>query len=225
MRLLRGDFGEERVYADDPVEVAERWAALGAPRLHVVDLDGARSGSPVHLDLIARICRSVPVPVEVSGGLRSLSDIEWALALGADRVQLGSVAVHDPALAAAALERWPERIVIAVDGRSGRAATEGWGRLTDRTLEEVARAMVELGARRLMVTDIDRDGTLEGPNVELYERLCATLPVPVIASGGVRSIEDLRRLAAAGCEGAIVGRALYEGTIDLREALEAVGRC
>ena len=213
------------MYAHDPVAVAERWAALGAPRLHVVDLDGARAGSPVHLDLVARVCRAVPVPVEVSGGLRSLADIERAFAAGADRVQLGSVAVNEPAVAAAALERWPERVVIAVDARAGRAATEGWERLSDRSLEEVARAMVELGARRLMVTDIDRDGTLAGPNVELYERLCAALPVPIVASGGVRSLDDLRRLAAAGCEGAIVGRALYEGSIDLTEALEAFARC
>lgn len=225
MRLLRGDFAAEIVYGDDPVAVALRWASLGAPRLHVVDLDGARAGAPVNLELVSRICRSVDVPVEVSGGLRSLEAVAAAFAAGADRVQLGSAAVRSPEFAAEAARRWPGRVVVALDTRGGRVAVDGWQAEADATLFALAERLAALGVPRLMVTDIERDGALAGPNLELYRELVSRLPVPVVASGGVRTVADLLALAEAGCEGAVVGKALYEGMLDLREALEAVGRC
>ena len=225
VRLLRGNYAAETVYSDDPVAVAKRWAALGAPRLHVVDLDGARAGAPVHLDVVGRICRAVSIPVEVSGGLRSLDSIAAAFAAGADRVQLGSAAVRNPELVAEAVRRWPARIVAALDARSGRVAVDGWQTETESAIGELAERLVALGVPRIMVTDIDRDGALAGPNVDLYRELVRRLPVPVVASGGVRSLSDLCALAEAGCEGAVVGKALYEGLLDLREAVEAFSRC
>lgn len=214
------------MYGNDPVAVARRWAAEGAPRLHVVDLDGARCGHPVHLSLAARICAAVDVPVELSGGLRSLKDIEAAFAAGADRVQLGSAAVRSPAFAGEAAARWPGRVVVALDVRRARPAVDGWqAEVGDGALLDLARRLVDVGVPRLMVTDIERDGALTGPNVALYQELVSQLSVPVVASGGVRSVDDLLSLARVGCEGAVVGKALYEGLLDLREALEAVSRC
>lgn len=225
MRLVRGDYGAETIYDENPVAVAERWAQLGAPRLHVVDLDGARAGSPVHLELVARICAAVDVPVEVSGGLRTLDAIAAAFNAGAHRVQLGSAAVRAPELVAEAVRRWPERIVVALDTREGRVAVEGWRSEVSDPLFNLAERTVRLGVPRLMVTDIERDGALSGPNIELYRELASRLPIPVVASGGVRSLADLIALARAGCEGAVVGKALYEGLLDLREALEVVTQC
>ncbi|GBD23543.1 1-(5-phosphoribosyl)-5-[(5-phosphoribosylamino) methylideneamino] imidazole-4-carboxamide isomerase [bacterium HR29] len=225
VRLLRGDYAAETVYGDDPVAVAVRWASLGAPRLHVVDLDGARAGRPVNLELIGRICRSVAVPVEVSGGLRSLDAVAAAFDAGADRVQLGSAAVRSPEFAGEAARRWPGRVVVALDTRGGRIAVDGWQAEADGSLIELAERLAALGVPRLMVTDIERDGALAGPNLELYRQLVRQLPVPVVASGGVRTVADLLALAEVGCEGAVVGKALYEGVLDLRDALEAVARC
>ena len=172
--------------------------------------------------VMAAICEAVAVPVEVSGGIREIAAVEGAFAYGASRVQLGSAAVRDPALVREALSRFGEGIVVSIDCRDGEVRTDGWIGRTGVTVFELAKAMVEAGVARIMVTDIGRDSTLTEPNFELLERLVRELPIPVVASGGVAKIEDLRKLAAIGCEGAIVGKALYEGTVDLREALEAV---
>ena len=224
VRLFQGDYERETTYSDDPVATAKRWESLGAPRLHVVDLDGAKAGAPANHAVMAAICAAVAVPVEVSGGIRD----DWprsrrAFAYGASRVQLGSAAVRDPALVREAVSRFGDRIVVSIDCRDGEVRTDGWIGRTGVTVFELAKAMVAAGVARIMVTDIGRDSTLTEPNFELLERLVRELPIPVVASGGVATIEDLRKLAAIGCEGAIVGKALYEGTVDLREALEAVG--
>ncbi len=223
VRLFQGDYERETTYSDDPVAMAKRWESLGAPRLHVVDLDGAKAGAPANQRVMAAICAAVAVPVEVSGGIRDVGSVEAAFAYGASRVQLGSAAVRDPALVREALSRFGEGIVVSIDCRDGEVRTDGWIGRTGVTVFELAKAMVEAGVARIMVTDIGRDSTLTEPNFELLERLVRELPIPVVASGGVATIEDLRKLAAIGCEGAIVGKALYEGTVDLREALEAVG--
>ena len=225
VRLLHGDYDQETAYADDPAEVAREWEAQGAPRLHVVDLDGAREGHPVNRAEVAAICGAVAIPVEVSGGLRTLDDIEAAVALGAGRIQLGSAAVRNPDLVTCAVERYPEMIVVAIDTRGWEALTEGWREGSGTDGLALAREMVERGALRIMVTDIGRDGALEGPNVALAAEFAAALPVPVVASGGVTTTDDLRVLAEAGCEGAIVGKALYERRFTLAEALEAVAGC
>lgn len=222
VRLFQGDYEKEKRYDANPVEAALRWQQLGAPRIHVVDLDGARDGEPVNTAEVEAICRAVSIPVEVSGGLRTLADIAAAFDRGAERVQLGSVAVKNPALVATAVLRYPGAIVVSIDARGGEVMTRGWLDSSGRSALDFAHEMVDLGVPRVMVTDIGRDGAMGGPNVEFLAEFVAALPVPVVASGGVTSIDHLRELAAAGCEGAIIGTALYEGVLDLRDALKAV---
>jgi phosphoribosylformimino-5-aminoimidazole carboxamide ribotide isomerase len=222
VRLFQGDYGRETQYSDDPAAVAQRWESLGAPRLHVVDLDGARAGSPANQPTIQAICAAVRIPVEVSGGIRDMAAIETAFAYGASRVQLGSAAVRDPELVRTAVERYPHEICVSIDGRNGEVRIDGWTAGSGVTIEALAAQMVVLGAPRLMVTDIGRDSTLTEPNFELLSELVRSLAVPIVASGGVASVDHLRRLAEIGCEGAIVGKALYEGTVNLTEALAAV---
>ena len=225
VRLLQGDYARETVYADDPAAVARDWEAQGAPRLHVVDLDGARAGRPVNADALAAVCGAVAIPVEVSGGLRAMDDVAAAAALGAARIQLGSAAVRDPAFAGEAAARFPGMIVAAIDTRDGVPRTDGWRAGADADPLALARELAALGVPRVMVTDIARDGALAGPNVALAAEFAAALPVPVVASGGVTAADDLRALADAGCEGAIVGKALYERRFTLAEALAAVAAC
>jgi phosphoribosylformimino-5-aminoimidazole carboxamide ribotide isomerase len=222
VRLFQGDYDRETHYSDDPVAVARQWESLGAPRLHVVDLDGAKDGSPANQQVMREICRAVAIPVEVSGGIRDLAGIEGAIAYGAERVQLGSAAIRDPELVAAACQQYPGQICVSIDARDGEVYTDGWRIPTGRNAESVAAEMVELGVPRLMFTDIGRDATLTEPNFEALGHLVGLLPVPVVASGGVAETSHLVRLAAIGCEGAIVGKALYEGSVDLVEALDAV---
>jgi phosphoribosylformimino-5-aminoimidazole carboxamide ribotide isomerase len=222
VRLFQGDYARETQYSGDPPAVAVRWQSLGAPRLHVVDLDGARAGAPANQSTIEAICAAIDIPVEVSGGIRDMAGIEAAFAYGAERVQLGSAAVRDPELVRAAIERHPHDICVSIDGCDGEVRIDGWTAGSGVTMEALAAQMVELGVPRLMVTDIGRDSTLTEPNFELLAGLVRTLPVPIVASGGVSNTEQLRRLADIGCEGAIVGKALYEGTVDLQQALAAV---
>ncbi len=225
VRLLQGDYDQETAYADDPAEVARDWEAQGAQRLHVVDLDGAREGRPVNRAEVAGICEAVAIPVEVSGGLRTIEDVAGAVERGAKRIQLGSAAVRNPDLVNEVVERFPGMLVVAIDTRAGEALTEGWREGSGADAMTLAREMVERGAPRIMVTDISRDGALEGPNAELAAAFAAALPVPVVASGGVTTTDDLRALAKTGCEGAIVGKALYERRFTLAEAMEAVAAC
>ena len=222
VRLLQGDYARETAYSDDPVSVARRWAGLGAPRIHVVDLDGAKEGEPAQSRVMRAICEAVDVPVEVSGGMRQLSHIEAALAYGATRVQLGSAAVKDPALVREAATRFPGAIVVSIDARDGMVQTDGWLEASSVRAIDLAREMASAGVPRIMFTDIGRDGMLTEPNYAAYEELLATLACPVVASGGVSKVEHLVRLAAIGCEGSIVGKALYEGAFTLPEALAAV---
>jgi phosphoribosylformimino-5-aminoimidazole carboxamide ribotide isomerase len=221
VRLFQGDYARETSYSDDPAGVARRWESLGAPRLHVVDLDGARAGEPRNRSVMAAICAAAGIPVEVSGGIRTIESIRDAFAYGARRVQLGSAAVRDPALVGEATAEFPGMIVVAIDSRDGDVRTDGWEGASGLNPLDLARRMVEAGVPRLMFTDIGRDSTLTEPNFAALAELVEQLPVPVVASGGVAKLADLRRLAALGCEGAIIGKALYEGTVDLAEAIAA----
>lgn len=220
VRLYQGDYSRETRYSDDPVATAREWEELGAPRLHVVDLDGARAGLPVNHAVMAAIAAAVEIPIEVSGGLRTIEDVAAAVAYGASRIQLGSAAVRDPAMLAAALARYGDAICVSIDARDGRVATDGWERGTDIDAVEFASRMAAAGAARVMATDIGRDSTLTGPNFELLGRLVDELDISVVASGGVAVVSDLVRLAEIGCEGAIVGKALYAGAFTLPEALK-----
>jgi phosphoribosylformimino-5-aminoimidazole carboxamide ribotide isomerase len=222
VRLLQGDYDRETVFDDDPVAVARRWEAEGAPRLHVVDLEGARDGTATNREVIARIIAAVTIPVQVSGGLRDVAAVDAVLALGAARAIIGTIAA-DPEKARPILAAFGEQIVVGIDARDGRVAVRGWRETLERDAVELAQELVAAGARRVIFTDIGRDGMLAGPNLEAMRRMATAVPIPVIASGGVGSVDDVRRLADLGClEGVIVGRALYTGNVSLPEALAQI---
>lgn len=221
VRLLQGDYNCETVYDADPVAVARRWAAAGAPRLHVVDLDAARSGAPVNAALIAAIARAVPVPLQAGGGIRSEAIARAYWEAGVDRVVLGTAAVRDVALVERLVALAPERVVVAVDSRDGIVRVDGWTEAANVSALELVARMTALGVRRFLYTDIARDGSLTAPNVEALRRLVTATSAPVIASGGVARLEHIRQIAACGAEGVIIGRALYTGDVDLAEALTA----
>ncbi len=227
VRLEQGDYRRETVFDDDPAAVAVRWQEAGAARIHVVDLDGAREGGPRNTEVIRRLLAAVATPVQVSGGIRDIATIKSYLEAGAGRVVLGTAAVKDQATLIDAIALFRERIVVGVDAREGIVVTEGWLETSGLTAAALLRQLSEMGVRRVIYTDITRDGTLTEPNFGAIEELLEQAsglpsPVAVIASGGVSSIRHLLRLAKLGVEGAIVGKALYTGAIDLREALAAV---
>jgi len=222
VRLYQGDYDRETVFSEDPAGMARHWERLGAPRLHVVDLDGARSGRPVNDRVIEELLSTVKIPVQVAGGIRRLEVIGRYLEMGAARVVLGTAAVRDQPLVSKACDIFREAVVVAVDARRGRVATAGWREASGETPEGLMRRLAEMGVPRFIFTDISRDGTLRGPNFAAIRRLVRAFQTPVIASGGVTTVEHLRRLAKLGVEGAIVGRALYDGGLELGEALAAV---
>ena len=224
VRLIQGARDRERVYDADPVAAARRWEAAGAPWLHVVDLDGAFGGRRANAAIIARIIAEVRIPVEVGGGIRSLGEIEELLAAGAARVILGTLAATSPDLLAEACARYGERLAVAIDARDGAVVVEGWVTGTGEPALAAAARVVRAGARRIVYTDTGRDGMLGGPNLAAFEEVLRVVHVPVIASGGISSAEDVRRLRALeprGLEGVIVGRALYEGRVRLEDLLAA----
>src|SRR5580704_18130755 len=213
VRLTRGDFDAKTVYEQDPLAAAAGWVADGADHLHVVDLDGARHGEPRNLENLRRIAGELGVPVQYGGGLRTLEAIEAALEAGAQRAILGTAAFKDEALLDAALARWPERIVVSVDVRGGRVTTAGWTQGTQLSTEEVIASLHERGAREVVFTNVDRDGMLEGPDLEEVDDVAAAVRGRVIYSGGIGALADLEGLVALGREslaGVIVGKALYE---------------
>jgi len=227
VRLDQGDYARETVFDDDPVSVSERWQSLGAERLHVVDLDGAREGAPRNGDVVARILASVSVPVQVSGGIRDVSTVDDLLDLGADRVVMGTAAIKDQTVLLNVVTLFRDRIVVSVDARDGLVRTEGWTEGSEVRAPDLVRDLAELGVRRIVYTDISADGMLGGPNFASISGLLEFLsglpsPPAVIAAGGVSSVDHLRELASMGVEAAIVGKALYTGSLDLREALRAV---
>ena len=224
VRLLQGRAEHETVFGDDPVQMARRWEAEGAPRLHVVDLDGAFAGRPAQSGLLREIVAAVAIPIEIGGGLRDLDAVEAALAAGARWVVLGTRVALDPAFLAEACQRFPDRVIAAVDATDGRVAVDGWTRVLDLDAMALARGAADAGAAAVLYTDIARDGTERGPNVWSTARVAQAAGIPVLASGGVGSLDDLCQLAAIpGVEGAVVGRALYTGAVDLGAALRATG--
>ena len=223
VRLTQGDYDRETVFSDDPVAVARRWAEEGPPRLHIVDLDGAREGRPVNGGIVRAIIEAVELPVQVAGGVRDLEAVAGWLAAGADRVVLGTAAVRDPELVAEACRRHGERIVVSIDARDGRVAVEGWREATERRADDLLRDLAALGVQRFVYTDIARDGTLTSPNFDAIEAFAQATSAAIIASGGVAEVAHLVRLAELGVEGAIVGLALYDGRVRLAEALAVVG--
>lgn len=222
VRLYQGDFAQETVYSHNPVEIALRWQEMGALRIHIVDLDGAAKGEPVNLPTVLEIVRRVSLPVQLGGGIRRLNTVEQLLAKGINRVILGTAAIEDTGLVQEACQRFGEAIAIAIDARDGKVATWGWQRPSNITALELAEQMAALGARRFIYTDISRDGTLTQPNFEAIAEMVSKTRLPVIASGGISTIEHLNRLQGLGAEGAIVGKALYTGDLSLPQALAAL---
>lgn len=221
VRLIEGDFNRETEYAADPADAAQRWAEAGAEWLHIVDLDGAVAGQPMNQEAIARIRERVAIPIQLGGGLREIDHLETVLSSGIDRAILGTAALRSPALVREAVARWGDAVAVALDARDGRLATDGWLGQSDARTIDIARQLADAGVLTFIFTDIRRDGTLTGPNLESLAELVAAVDADVIASGGVASIDDLLAAAAAGAAGAIVGRALYDGRIDLAAAIAA----
>jgi phosphoribosylformimino-5-aminoimidazole carboxamide ribotide isomerase len=221
VRLYQGDYAQETVFSDDPAAMALRWQSEGAKRLHLVDLDGAAKGEPRNLDAIVKILAAVEVPVQVGGGIRSQKTIAQLLDSGVSRAILGTAAIEDPDLVEKACRRFGEQIIVGIDARDGMVATRGWLKQSSMAAGELAKRMVDLGARRFIYTDISRDGTLTSPNFEAIAELCSQVEVPVIAAGGISLIEHLTKLAVLGVEGAIVGRAIYTGDLILKEAVRS----
>jgi phosphoribosylformimino-5-aminoimidazole carboxamide ribotide isomerase len=224
VRLAQGRYDAATVYGDDPGAVAARFAAHPLRRLHVVDLDGARSGKPENGVVIAAIVAAAgKIPVQVGGGMRTQADVDARLAIGVDRVVLGTAALRDPALVRESARRHPGRIAVGIDAREGRVAVSGWFEASDTPARDLALRFEDAGVAAIVYTDIARDGMLAGPNLEQTAALAEALAIPVIASGGVGSLDDVRRscaLAGRGVAGLIVGRALYTGAVDLGRALE-----
>ena len=222
VRLTEGRFDAETVFADDPAEMALKWAGLGAEFLHLVDLDGALAGEGKNVPVIQRILKSVSIPVQLGGGIRNLETIEKLLELGVTRLILGSAAVKNPELVAEACKKYPGHIAVGIDAKNGEVAIEGWGQGSGVAATELAKKMASFGVETIIYTDISRDGMLSGVNVEATAALARACGVPIIASGGVASLEDIRRVKAVegdGVQGCIIGKAIYTGAVDLKEAL------
>ena len=223
VRLVNGDFAKETVFSDNPAQMALNWQSKGAHFLHLVDLDGAREKKPVNIAALKAILAEVDIPVQIGGGIRTMQNIEDMLAMGAERVILGTVAVHDPALVKEAVGEYGDRIVVGIDAKDGFVAVNGWGTASNMDAVTLAKRMADIGVVNIVYTDISRDGTLAGLNVEATAELARESGAYVLASGGVRSIDDIRALKAHekdGVEGVIVGKCIYTGALDLTEAIK-----
>ena len=223
VRLFQGDFNQETVFSDDPLAMAQSWQDQGSQRLHVVDLDGAIRGKPVHLEIISSIVKTLDIPVQVGGGVRDLSSAEAWIEIGVARVVIGTAAVRDPDMVQEVCRKLgSEKIVVSVDAKAGLVALQGWQESSSVTVLDLASQMAKLGVVRLLYTDIARDGALTGPDLVTNARLTSETDLAIQASGGVSSLEDLRGLLRTGVEGVIIGRALYTGAVSLPDALEAI---
>jgi phosphoribosylformimino-5-aminoimidazole carboxamide ribotide isomerase len=224
VRLQQGDYARETVFGADPAAMAQRWVEQGAAYLHVVDLDGARAGRPVNGASVRAIVSAARVPCQLGGGIRSEADVEEALSWGVARVILGTRALQDPAWCESVCRRFAGRVALGIDARDGMVATQGWLATSACKAIDLARQCAGWPLAAIVYTDISRDGMLQGPNVEATAEIAAAVPVPVIASGGVSTLDDVARLAGRGLAGCIVGRALYEGRLDLTAAIELANR-
>ncbi|PRX29897.1 1-(5-phosphoribosyl)-5-[(5-phosphoribosylamino)methylideneamino] imidazole-4-carboxamide isomerase [Orenia metallireducens] len=223
VRLYKGDFEQETVYGD-PIEMARLWASKGASRLHIVDLDGALDGKPTNLELISKIVKEVEIPVQVGGGIRTMEIIKSYLSVGVDRVIIGTAAIENPELVVEGIKEFgAERIVVGIDAKNNYVATEGWLETSDTTVIDLGKAMKDRGVEWVVFTDISKDGTLTGPNIESTQSLAKETGLKVIASGGVSKLEDiknLKKIEGDGVVGVITGKAIYTDSLDLEEAIE-----
>ena len=226
VRLYQGDYQKSQVFSENPLEVAREWEKQGATRLHLVDLDGAKQGASVNLDIIEAIVKAIAIPVQVGGGLRDRSGVEQLFKLGVERAIVGTVAVEKPELVQELCEEFPQKIAVGIDARNGKVATKGWLETSQVEATKLAQ-QISPQAAAIIYTDIQRDGTLVGPNKQALRELANAVDIPIIASGGVSSLTDLLSLLSLeplGVTGVIVGKALYTGKVDLKEAIGAIGQ-
>ncbi len=223
VRLRQGDFSQETVYSEDPASMARHWVGLGARRLHLVDLDGAAQGEPVNLEALQKILQVADVPCQLGGGVRSQPWIERLLGLGIQRLVVGTAAVENPQWFSQMCQKFPGKLVLGIDARDGWVAVAGWQRTSRVPAIQLAQEFTHLPLAGIVYTDIATDGMLSGPNVEAMAAMQAAVSLPVIASGGIKSPQDVEKLAAAGLAGCIIGRALYEKCLTLPEAMQAAG--
>jgi phosphoribosylformimino-5-aminoimidazole carboxamide ribotide isomerase len=223
VRLYQGDYNRETRFSDDPLQVALRWQSQGAPRIHIIDLDGAATGEPQNLDIARQISAATLLPTQLGGGIRTLDTIKTVLSAGIERVILTTAAVEDPDMLKQACRKYGDYIIVSIDAREGLVATHGWTQDTELNAVDFARSIVEMGVERLIYTDIVRDGTLTEPNFTAIAEIVNVTELPVIAAGGISSILHLQMLKRLGVEGAILGRALYSEDINLKEAIESIG--
>ncbi|MDR1053853.1 MAG: 1-(5-phosphoribosyl)-5-[(5-phosphoribosylamino)methylideneamino]imidazole-4-carboxamide isomerase [Planctomycetaceae bacterium] len=222
VRLRQGDYDDETIYANDPTEIAKYWVSCGAEMIHVVDLDGARVGKPVNREVVIALARSVDVPIEIGGGIRDEETIRDYLDNGIERVVIGTLALKQPAWFSEMSEKFPYKLVLGIDARNGQVATEGWLETSKTSAVKLAQQFAKLKLAAVVYTDIAKDGMLEGPNFDEMVTMRNAVSFPVVASGGIASIDDLKKLKELGIQSCIIGKALYEKNFKLEEALNAI---
>lgn len=220
VRLLKGDYNQVTVYSDSPLEVAEKFKLLGATHIHMVDLDGAKYGTAPNMDIVAEVAEKTGLFVEIGGGIRSMETVKKYIDAGISRVILGTAAICDEDFLKEAVKAYGEKIAVGADVKDGKIAVKGWLEQSDVTLDEFFLKMQDLGVKNIICTDISRDGAMRGTNLELYRELSAKYSLDITASGGVSSIENVKRLREMNLYGAIIGKAYYTGAVDLKEAIE-----
>lgn len=218
VRLVKGDYSQKTKFADDPTEVAKKWEAMGGEFIHLVDLDGAKSGQMPNFDLICKIAAAVKIPVEVGGGIRDMKAVEGYLENGVNRVIIGTSALKNPEFVKEAAEKYGNRIVVGIDAKDGMAAINGWEEVSEVSAVELAKQMCDIGVKHIIYTDIATDGMLSGPNLEAMAEMAEAVPAEIIASGGVTTVEDVKNLVKTGVGGAIIGKALYTDKITIADA-------
>ncbi len=220
VRLLKGDYNQVTVYSDSPLEVAEKFKSLGATHIHMVDLDGAKYGTAPNMDIVAEVAEKTGLFIEIGGGIRSMKTVKKYIDAGISRVILGTAAICDEDFLKEAVKAYGEKIAVGADVKDGKIAVKGWLEQSDVTLDEFFLKMQDLGVKNIICTDISRDGAMRGTNLELYRELSEKYSLDITASGGVASIEDVKRLREMNLYGAIIGKAYYTGAVDLEEAIE-----
>lgn len=220
VRLVQGDYSKKTTFSDSPLDVAKKWRSMGGEFIHLVDLDGAKSGDTPNFELVTQIAKALDIPVEIGGGIRNMKTVDKYLQNGVFRVIIGTAAVRNPEFVREAVEKYDDRIVVGIDAKDGMAAISGWEDVSEAPALELAKQMQDYGVKSVIYTDIATDGMLGGPNIEAMREMKNNVDIEIIASGGVSSIDDVRRLKETGVEGAIIGKALYTGDIDLKLAIE-----
>jgi phosphoribosylformimino-5-aminoimidazole carboxamide ribotide isomerase len=220
VRLQQGDYAQETVYADSPVEMAKHWEKQGAQFLHIVDLDGAKEGLPTNFDLVSSIAQSINIPIELGGGVRSQETIQRYLDAGVNRLVIGTLALKEADWFREMSQKFPDKLVLGIDGRNGLVATEGWLETSQTLATDLAKKYIDLPLAALVYTDIAKDGMLAGPNIDEMEAMRQAVPFPLVVSGGIASLDDVRRLAARNFHACIIGKALYENKFQLAEVLK-----